>query len=151
VSDDVECLAPPPKEQSVRLFLCGDVMTGRGIDQILPHPCTPELHERYVKSAKDYVQLAEKANGPIPRRVSPSYIWGAALDEFRRSCPHVRIINLETSITHSEDFARSVCKKASIRTGSKGLATKSTKVIGKTPLDRSRCRTSLPLPPHSMS
>jgi poly-gamma-glutamate capsule biosynthesis protein CapA/YwtB (metallophosphatase superfamily) len=29
-------------EASVTLFLCGDVMTGRGIDQILPHPA--ELH-----------------------------------------------------------------------------------------------------------
>lgn len=26
---------------SVTLFLCGDVMTGRGIDQILPHPGEP--------------------------------------------------------------------------------------------------------------
>jgi len=23
---------------SLTLFLCGDVMTGRGIDQVLPHP-----------------------------------------------------------------------------------------------------------------
>ncbi|PYK51418.1 MAG: capsule biosynthesis protein, partial [Verrucomicrobia bacterium] len=26
---------------SMRLFLCGDVMTGRGIDQALPHPANP--------------------------------------------------------------------------------------------------------------
>ena len=25
----------------MRIFLCGDVMTGRGIDQALPHPCSP--------------------------------------------------------------------------------------------------------------
>jgi poly-gamma-glutamate synthesis protein (capsule biosynthesis protein) len=31
----------------VTLFLCGDVMTGRGVDQILPHPSKPELHEPY--------------------------------------------------------------------------------------------------------
>ena len=49
-----------------RLFLCGDVMTGRGIDQILPHPCDPVLHEDYTQSAIGYVQLAEAANGPIP-------------------------------------------------------------------------------------
>ena len=29
----------------MRIFLCGDVMTGRGIDQALPHPCSPILHE----------------------------------------------------------------------------------------------------------
>jgi poly-gamma-glutamate capsule biosynthesis protein CapA/YwtB (metallophosphatase superfamily) len=88
-----------------RLFLCGDVMTGRGIDQILPHPCDPELHEDYVQSAMDYVQLAENANGPIPRGVDPAYIWGAALDELARMQPDARIINLETSITRSEDYA----------------------------------------------
>jgi poly-gamma-glutamate capsule biosynthesis protein CapA/YwtB (metallophosphatase superfamily) len=47
----------------MRLFLCGDVMTGRGIDQILPVPGDPRLHERYVKSAIDYVQLAERVSG----------------------------------------------------------------------------------------
>lgn len=71
----------------IRLFLCGDVMTGRGIDQILPYPCHPLLHESYVPLATGYVQLAEAASGPIPRRVSPSYIWGAALEEFRRAQP----------------------------------------------------------------
>ena len=90
--------------RSTRLFLCGDVMTGRGIDQILPHPCDPVLHEDYTQSAIGYVQLAEAANGPIPRSVDPAYIWGAALDEFARMRPHSRVINLETSITHSEDY-----------------------------------------------
>ena len=94
----------PVTGKPIRLFLCGDVMTGRGIDQILPHPCNPLLHESYVQSAEDYVRLAEKVNGAVPRCVSPSYIWGSALDEFRRVKPHVRIINLETSITRSEDF-----------------------------------------------
>jgi poly-gamma-glutamate capsule biosynthesis protein CapA/YwtB (metallophosphatase superfamily) len=90
---------------AVRLFLCGDVMTGRGIDQVLPHPCDPALHESYVRSAGDYVRLAEDLNGAIPRPVDPSYIWGAALDEWRHARPDVRIVNLETSITRSEDYA----------------------------------------------
>ena len=90
---------------AVRLFLCGDVMTGRGIDQMLPHPCDPALHEGYVQSARDYVRLAEQLNGPIPRPVDLSYIWGAALDELDRARPDTRIINLETSITRSEDYA----------------------------------------------
>lgn len=94
----------PPR--SIRLFLCGDVMTGRGIDQVLAHPCDPTLHEDYVASAKDYVGLAEQANGPIPRRVNPSYVWGAALDELNRMRPDARIINLETAITDSDDYAR---------------------------------------------
>ena len=86
--------------------MCGDVMTGRGIDQVLAHPCDPTLHEDYVASAKDYVGLAEQANGPIPRRAEPSYVWGAALDELNRMRPDARIINLETAITRSDDYAR---------------------------------------------
>ncbi len=91
-----------PANQLIRLFLCGDVMTGRGIDQILPHPCNPALHERRVRSALEYVHLAEQTNGPIPRHADPSYVWGEALDELNRMKPDARIINLETSITHSE-------------------------------------------------
>ena len=94
-----------PRERLVRLFLCGDVMIGRGIDQILPQPCNPVLHESYAETALDYVRLAETANGSIPRRVVSSYVWGAALDEFNRLRPDARIINLETSITRSEDYA----------------------------------------------
>lgn len=89
----------------MRLFLCGDIMTGRGIDQVMPHPCDPVLYEEYAESAMDYVQLAETANGPIPRRVDPAYVWGAALDEFERLRPDARIANLETSVTRSEDYA----------------------------------------------
>ena len=81
-------------------------MTGRGVDQVLAHPCDPTLHEDYVASAKDYVSLAEQANGPIPRHAEPSYVWGAALDELDRMRPDARVINLETAITRSDDFAR---------------------------------------------
>ncbi len=95
---------PTPQQQSIRLFLCGDVATGRGIDQVLSHPCNPVLHEGYAHSAMDYVRLAEEANGPIPRHVDPSYVWGAALDELNRARPDARIVNLETSITRSEVY-----------------------------------------------
>ena len=95
----------PPTRPAVQIFLCGDVMTGRGIDQVLPQPCDPLLHEDYASSAIHYVRLAEQANGSIPRHVAPSYVWGAALVEFNRTRPDVRIINLETSITRSDDYA----------------------------------------------
>ncbi|MGO8916492.1 MAG: CapA family protein, partial [Stellaceae bacterium] len=88
----------------MRIFLCGDVMTRRGIDQVLPHPSSPILHENYVGSALDYLYLAEQANGPVPRPAEFSYIWGAALDEWNRAQPHARIINLETSITRSDTY-----------------------------------------------
>ncbi len=45
--------------ETIPLFLCGDVMTGRGIDQILPHPSDPHLYEQYVKDARRYVRLGE--------------------------------------------------------------------------------------------
>jgi poly-gamma-glutamate capsule biosynthesis protein CapA/YwtB (metallophosphatase superfamily) len=90
--------------QIIRVFLCGDVMTGRGIDQIMPHPCDPQLYEDWVQSASDYVRLAERVNGKIPTQVAPSYVWGAALEQLNRVRPDASIINLETSITHSDAY-----------------------------------------------
>lgn len=88
----------------ISLFLCGDVMTGRGVDQILPCPSDPSLHEPYGESALEYVAMAERINGPVRKPVSFSYIWGDALEELHRAVPSARIINLETSITTSQDF-----------------------------------------------
>jgi poly-gamma-glutamate capsule biosynthesis protein CapA/YwtB (metallophosphatase superfamily) len=88
----------------MRIFLCGDVMLGRGVDQALADPCKPQIHEAYLHSARDYLRLAERANGPIAVPLTPSYIWGAALEEFDRLRPCARIVNLETSITRSEEF-----------------------------------------------
>ncbi|HEX7120958.1 MAG TPA: CapA family protein, partial [Gemmatimonadaceae bacterium] len=87
----------------VTLFLCGDVMTGRGIDQILAHPSLPHLYESHATSALDYVALAERANGPIPRPVDDRYVWGVVPGVLDRVRPDARIVNLETSITTSED------------------------------------------------
>jgi poly-gamma-glutamate capsule biosynthesis protein CapA/YwtB (metallophosphatase superfamily) len=85
-------------------FLCGDVMSGRGIDQILPFPSNPTLHESYAQSAVEYVALAENANGPIEKPVDFNYVWGDAIEELERVRPAARIINLETSVTTSEDY-----------------------------------------------
>lgn len=89
----------------VRLFVCGDVMLGRGVDQILPSPGDPTLREGYVTDARRYVELAEEVNGPIPRPVEPAWPWGEALAVLEAAAPDVRIINLETSITRSDRFA----------------------------------------------
>jgi poly-gamma-glutamate capsule biosynthesis protein CapA/YwtB (metallophosphatase superfamily) len=90
----------------VTLFLCGDVMLGRGVDQILPHAGDPTLRERYVRDARTYVQLAEQENGPIPRPVDFTWPWGDALPVLDEIAPDARVINLETSITTSGEFAR---------------------------------------------
>jgi len=95
-----------PQTDLIRLFLCGDVMTGRGIDQVLPHPSDPALHEPCINDAGFYVNLAESVNGAITRPVTAEYIWGDALAELDRSGVDLRIINLETSITSSESYRR---------------------------------------------
>jgi poly-gamma-glutamate synthesis protein (capsule biosynthesis protein) len=88
-----------------KLFLCGDVMTGRGIDQILAAPCDPALDEPWVKDARDYVELAERAHGPIPRGAGPEYVWGEALAILCEERPDARIVNLETAVTTSRERA----------------------------------------------
>ncbi|GAB6068448.1 CapA family protein [Methylothermus subterraneus] len=85
------------------LFLCGDVMTGRGIDQILPHPSRPQLFEPYMRSALGYVELAEQVSGPIPKPVDYAYVWGEALAELAKIRPDLRIVNLETAVTTSDE------------------------------------------------
>lgn len=88
----------------ITIFLCGDVMTGRGIDQVLPCPSDPHIHEPYVRDARRYVDLAEAASGPIQRPADFAHVWGDALDILKRAVPDVSIINLETSITTSDDY-----------------------------------------------
>jgi poly-gamma-glutamate capsule biosynthesis protein CapA/YwtB (metallophosphatase superfamily) len=89
-------------DTAVILFLCGDVMTGRGVDQILSHPGDPRLWEPFVRDARSYIDLAEAANGPIARPVPPSWPWGDALQVLAQINPDVHLINLETSITQSD-------------------------------------------------
>lgn len=88
---------------AIRIFLCGDVMTGRGIDQIMPRPSSPNLYELYVRDAQVYVEIAEQVNGPIPRAVAYDYIWGDGLEVLREMTPDLRLINLETAVTTSEN------------------------------------------------
>jgi poly-gamma-glutamate synthesis protein (capsule biosynthesis protein) len=90
----------------VSIFLCGDVMTGRGVDQVLPNPSPPRLYESFVQDARQYVDLAERSGDRIPSPVGFSYIWGDALAELERAAPAARIVNLETSVTRRDDYWR---------------------------------------------
>lgn len=90
------------KTTAIVIFMVGDVMTGRGIDQILPQPSDPILYEGYIADARSYVQIAERVNGPIPRNADFSYVWGVALDELEHLQPDLRLINLETAVTVSD-------------------------------------------------
>ena len=88
---------------TVKLLLAGDVMTGRGIDQVLPHPGSPVLHEPHIRDARDYVRLAERACGPIETPLAREDLWGEALVEVRRLAPDLAIANLETAVTTCDD------------------------------------------------
>src|SRR5260370_39077236 len=89
----------------VTLFVCGDVMLGRGVDQVLPHPGDPQLREGYVRDARAYVRLAERAHGPIPRPAGFSWPWGDAMAALDHAAPDASRINLETTITRNPGFA----------------------------------------------
>lgn len=81
-------------------------MTGRGIDQILPHHVDPTLREPVVDDARTYVALAERTNGAITKPVDFAWPWGEALTVLNEFAPDVRLLNLETSITDDGQFAR---------------------------------------------
>ncbi len=87
----------------IRLFLCGDVMTGRGIDQIQRFPSDSRIYEPYIHHSEDYIRLAEQVNGAISTPVDWTYIWGDAFEELNRRSPDFRIINLETAVTRSRE------------------------------------------------
>jgi poly-gamma-glutamate synthesis protein (capsule biosynthesis protein) len=88
------------------IFLAGDVMTGRAIDQLLPHPGDPTLCEPVVSDARTYVRLAEQMHGRIPAPIDFAWPWGEALEIVDQFAPDVRLVNLETSITTGGEFAR---------------------------------------------
>ncbi|GAA1772357.1 CapA family protein [Streptomonospora arabica] len=89
----------------VTVFLSGDVMLGRGVDQILPHPGDPGLRESVVRDARDYVGLAERSSGSVPAPVGFAWPWGAALEELEAAAPDARVVNVETAVTRGGDFA----------------------------------------------
>jgi len=70
----------------------------------LPYPSDPKLEEPFVKDARDYIKFAEEVNGKINYPVSFDYIWGDALRELEKEKIDLRIINLETTITTSNNF-----------------------------------------------
>jgi poly-gamma-glutamate synthesis protein (capsule biosynthesis protein) len=57
------------RRSGMRFFLCGDVMTGRGIDQILQFPSDPRIYEPYVTDAREYLTMSEMLFGSIKKPV----------------------------------------------------------------------------------
>ena len=63
------------------IFFCGDVMLGRGIDQILTHKSDPHLYESYLTTAQQYVPIAMKSYTTENKSVPNTYVWGKLLEE----------------------------------------------------------------------
>ena len=93
--------ARPP----IGLLLGGDVMLGRGVDQALPGAGDPALPARWrgVGSARTFVELAERRSGLLPERRHAAYVWGELLAEFRAPDIDLRLVNLETAVTTSDE------------------------------------------------
>ena len=92
----------------IRFGFVGDVMIGRGIDAILPFSVDGMLHESYMKDASGYVNIAERATGPLPKvcmeKEGFSYIWGDVRNDLKSA--DALIVNLESSLTESNDWDR---------------------------------------------
>lgn len=98
----LSCAAKPKPPASIKLFLGGDVMTGRGIDQAFPISSHPRLYEQRTDDARYFVERAEASSGAFTRPVSHAYPWGDAMEIWSQMRPDARIINLETSITRHD-------------------------------------------------
>ena len=85
------------------LFLCGDVMTGRGVDQAFAESVDPTLHEPAVRDAGQYLELIEAVAGPIDEPIAPRRVWGEALDVLAARSPAAAVINVETAVTTSDE------------------------------------------------
>src|SRR5215208_1879524 len=98
-------------------------MTGRAIDQLLPHPGDPTLRESVVSDARTYISLAEQTNGPIPAPIDFAWPWGEAVDIVEQFSPDVRLLNLETSITARGEFAKGKAVHYRMNPGNVGCLT----------------------------
>lgn len=95
----------PHDVPTTTLCLCGDIMTGQGLEPL--RAAAP----RSVHSALEYVHQAEPFfteaaprprapdATPLPRPVCFDYPWGDALALLRREQPDLRLLSLEASIT----------------------------------------------------
>ncbi len=91
----------------VRLFLAGDFMPGRGIDAVMPRPCPLEIREGFCTSSIEYARLAErkhKKRFPDHQTLSARDVLGEASKLIERYEPHVKLINIETSVTKKSTF-----------------------------------------------
>ena len=89
----------------MKIFLCGDVMTARGIDQALPHPYAPPSFTR-ATSICDRLSASCRTD-KRPRAAACGFrlrLGRGARRMAERAAACANCQSLETSITHSEAF-----------------------------------------------
>ncbi|MFE8034107.1 CapA family protein [Thiohalocapsa marina] len=95
--------------ESVRLFLAGDVMLGRAIDQLFIRHHPDILDKDDYKPAWLYQHLSEAIHGALSRPVAYASIWGPLPELLDAADTDLRLLNLETAITTSDDWAVKPC------------------------------------------
>ncbi len=88
----------------MKLFLGGDVMLGRGVDQIMKYKGDPELKESFIKDARYYVPDEMKKFTQPGNFVLDNYIWNDLLKDPNFLESDLKIVNLETSVTESDEY-----------------------------------------------
>ncbi len=73
---------------TLKLLLGGDLMLGRGIDLRMPQHGKTPAHD-------------EQGHGPLPASFEPTTPWGQSLAWMEQFQPDLRLVNLETAITRS--------------------------------------------------
>ncbi len=94
-----ESAATPAPPAALTLFLGGNVMLGRGLDQALPYPGDPDLRESDRDSAREYLRLAQNRHGALRLPLDFAYPWGDALPALEQMSPALRLVNLETVVS----------------------------------------------------
>lgn len=92
----------PPGEDRVRIFLGGDVMTGRAIDRLFAEHLPDDFDRPGHVPASRYLAWSAALHGAEPAPLRHDYVWGAALGVLDRQQPDLRLVNLEVAVTRSD-------------------------------------------------
>lgn len=91
-------------QPGMRLFLAGDVMLGRTLDALMPHPSDPQPLEGSAASPEAHLRRIESAYGHGIWPIAPDDVWSKLLVELDWRKPDLRLINLECAVTASDDL-----------------------------------------------
>lgn len=91
-------------DSCVRLFLGGDVMTGRTIDQLFATHNDDNFGKTDHIPSVRYLAWSAALHGAEILPLAHDYIWGDALGVLEQARPDFRLINLETAVTTAETW-----------------------------------------------